>query len=398
MKHHYCTCFDKGYAPRGLALHRSLLRHAGDFHLWVLCLDEATHALLKKLRLKHVTPVSLSQLEQHDPALLAVKPQRSTVEYYFTTSPCFPSYLLDTRPEIEDITYLDADLFFFRSPEPLWAEAGNADVVIIPHRFPPAKKDCEKYGTYNVSWVGFRRSANGLQCLRWWRERCLEWCHDRLDEQGRYADQKYLDQFPSLFAGVHVILHPGADLAPWNIASHTLRAGSDGVLVDGRPLLFYHFHNLTQVGDHTYDIGLRRYEIDCTPVIEVSLYRPYLKTLEKCQIFPLGNIRPAPDQVSGPVIQVPRTDLLSQIRRLWNRGTFGGAATAPANYPSPVAPVPVPALPTRSAVQAIAALEKALRKRRESGWWFLSPRAWALRVARDELKRQLPPPPPEKPL
>ena len=82
---------------------------------------------------------------------------------------------------------------------------------------PGALADQRRFGIYNVGWVSVRRRDDGIAALRWWRERCIEWCYDRV-EGDRFADQRYLDRLPELFAGVHVIEHLGANLAPWNFA------------------------------------------------------------------------------------------------------------------------------------------------------------------------------------
>src|ERR1051325_9889605 len=93
----------------------------------------------------------------------------------------------------------------------------------------------EKFGIYNVGWVSFRNDARGRLVLRWWRERCVDWCFDVV-EDARFGDQKYLDDWPQRFEGVHVVQHQGANLAAWNVANH-LVTERDGVLfVDEVPL------------------------------------------------------------------------------------------------------------------------------------------------------------------
>ena len=158
-----------------------------------------------------MSTVTLAQLEAHDPAFAATKAGRTPTEYCWTATPALPLYLFDTRPELEEVTYLDADLLFFSSPEPLFAEMGDASVLITPHRFAPEYAHHEASGTYNVQFLTFRR-AGGLEILRWWHDRCVEWCFNRL-EDGKLGDQKYLDDWPERFAGVHVLAHLGA--AAW---------------------------------------------------------------------------------------------------------------------------------------------------------------------------------------
>ena len=52
-------------------------------------------------------------------------------------------------PHLERVP-LDADLFFFSDPAPLFEEMGASSVAIIPHRFPAANAPrFERYGIFN---------------------------------------------------------------------------------------------------------------------------------------------------------------------------------------------------------------------------------------------------------
>jgi hypothetical protein len=110
-------------------------------------------------------------------------------------------------------------------------------------------------GVYNVGLVAFRRTPDGLTALRWWRERCLEWCFDRI-EAHRYGDQKYLDDWPERFAGVAVLEHRGGGAGPWNVGSHRVHLRAGVVFVDAAPLLFYHFSLLRALTPWLWDTGL----------------------------------------------------------------------------------------------------------------------------------------------
>lgn len=244
MAYEFCTLFDSNYLPRGLVLHRSLVEHCSQFRLRVYCMDGETARVLEELALPGVRVVRLEELEAHDRGLLEVKPTRTPVEYCWTATPAICLHTLETEPEIGDITYLDADLMFFSSPAPVFEELGDASVTIVPHRYAPEHQKLEgESGTYNVEWLTFRRDPRGLEALTWWRERCLEWCYYRY-EDGKMGDQKYLDDWPERFAGVHVLGHPGAGLAPWNVSQYALAEHDGRVLVDGQELVFFHYHSL----------------------------------------------------------------------------------------------------------------------------------------------------------
>lgn len=281
---HYCTYFDHRYLPLGLALHASLLRHGNEFTLWVLALDEEAASFLDTGNLPSLRVVRLAQLEAFDPELKAIEGTRTRVEYYFSCSPCLPRYLMDVEG-VGEITYLDSDLWFFDSPEIVFEELGSDSVAIVPHRFSGrAAKSHLKYGHHNVGWLTFRNDANGRECLEWWRSKCIEWCYDRV-EPNRYADQKYLDTFEVLFHGVHPINHPGANLAPWNVAGHAVARGKQGVLVDGKPLVFFHFQGLRKIAPRVYDSNLASYGARLTPALRTGVFEPYLRALRDAETF-----------------------------------------------------------------------------------------------------------------
>jgi len=275
----FCTYFDRNYLPHGLALYRSLRGHCPEFGLWVLCMDDETYGALGRLDLPGVHPIALEDFERGDEQLLNAKHNRSRVEYYFTCTPSLPLYIFNTRPEVDMVTYLDADLFFFADPRPLFEEMGAGSVAIIGHRFPPRLRSREQFGIYNVGWLSFRRDEEAFACLRWWRERCIEWCYDRV-EDGRFADQKYLDQWPVRFRNVVVLEYKGANVAPWNLANYRLRLRKDGaVMVDEQPLIFFHFQGLKKVNRWMYNPHWRGYGINSSKVLRRRIYAPYLKAL-----------------------------------------------------------------------------------------------------------------------
>jgi len=276
---HYCTFFDRNYFSRGLALYHSLVRHSPAFMLWILCFDDETYRMLSKMKLGNVRPIRQAELEKGDSALLQAKRTRSRVEYYFTCTPSLPLYIFNCDPEVGMVTYLDADLFFYDSPAPIYEELGNDSIAIIEHRFPPHLQHQKMYGTYNVGLLVFRRTEHGLTCLRWWRDRCIEWCYDRV-EDGRFADQKYLDDWPSRFEGVRVVQHKGAGLAPWNLSNYQLRLEKGQVFVDGEPLIFYHFHGLKAFTCWLYDPGIKNYGHTMHPILKRQVYLPYVRELQ----------------------------------------------------------------------------------------------------------------------
>jgi hypothetical protein len=276
----YCTYFDHNYLPRGLALHESLQRHRPSSRLWVLCLSEACYRALETLDLPDLMPIRLADFEAANPDVAATRSTRSQIEYYFTCSPAWKRYVLDREPGAEWLTYLDSDLFFFASPEPIYEEMKDASFGIIPHRFTRRLAHQERYGIYNVGWVSVRNCEEGRKALGWWRERCIEWCYDYVDEAGdRFADQRYLNRLPGMFPNVHVIAHLGANLAPWNFAERRLEWRDGSVRIDGAyDLLFFHFHGVKRTGGYYFNKH-RSFLAPFPRLMREHVYEPYVRVL-----------------------------------------------------------------------------------------------------------------------
>lgn len=245
---HYCTYFDRNYLAKGLALIHSLERHERkDWVLHVVCLDELTRTILNRLGKANVVTVPIHELERGDTALVAPRETRSLVEYYWTLTPTIILRMLERLEPDSVLTYLDADLFFYSDPQPIFNELGSASVLIHEHRFSETQRSLSSNGHFNVGLLCFRHDPQGLEALRWWRERCIEWCFKRV-ENGKMGDQAYLNDWPQRFSGVVVLQHLGAGVGPWNHDSYRFTEGPDGKrTVAGVPLIFYHFHAFTVV-------------------------------------------------------------------------------------------------------------------------------------------------------
>jgi ubiquinone/menaquinone biosynthesis C-methylase UbiE len=276
----YCTYCNGDYAPRCLVMIESLRRHEPDAAIHALCLD-ATAARIIRDRAPGTHVTTLEELEAFDPALAEAKSNRSAIEFFFTCTPCYPRYLLARYPDTDTVTYLDADVVFFESPARIFAETGDASVAIVPHNFTPVLAARVAYGIYNVSWVMWRNDSEGRRCLEDYRADCLRWCHDRL-EPGRYADQKYLDDWPDRYRGVHVIRGKGVNLAVWNADNYELRREGGRVTVDGEPLVLFHGHAIAHVGPGRYELQFGEYGVRRNAAfLQTDLYEPYISRLNE---------------------------------------------------------------------------------------------------------------------
>jgi len=239
MKRYFCTLFDSNYLIKGLTMIKSLEEFCKDFEIYVLCLDSKTKNILEKLNNSYIKCIELFEVENND--LLKAKKDRTKAEYCWTLASNFTWFVMDKFKNINHITYLDADLLFYSSLEPIFKEIRNSSIAIIEHRFAKPYKNLEVNGRFCVEWNSFRRDEEGLRCLNRWRKQCLEWCFYKL-EDGKMGDQKYLDEWPDLYASCHIIENEGAGIAPWNYSQYEIHKKDNQIKINNENLIFYHFH------------------------------------------------------------------------------------------------------------------------------------------------------------
>ena len=299
----FTTLFDSYYLDKALCMYRSLNRVADDFKLYIFCFDDRSKEVLESEGLDNAVILSHKDLEKAYPELLDLKTERSKAEYCWTCTPATIEYVLNNF-DVDNCTYIDADLYFFKSPRVLLDEVKDEGkhIIITPHRFSDSLKDrrfLKRSGKYCVEFNYFDNSPEAREALTWWRERCFEWCY-HIYEADRMGDQKYIEKFPSMFKGVHELQNLGGGVAPWNLNQYelvntesgmpyktkedldaikdkvylTLRNKKDKEKFD---LIFYHFQNIrylsetkVNISSETHDKSLKR-----------AIYLPYLRDIDK---------------------------------------------------------------------------------------------------------------------
>ncbi|MGZ4097841.1 MAG: glycosyl transferase [Bacteroidia bacterium] len=277
MALNFCTLFDSNYISRGLAMHESLMYTCPDFRLFIFAFDDKAAVILNKLNLKNVTVITLGDFETEE--LLKIKPTRTRAEYCWTCTPSIIFHCI-TRFNLTNCTYLDADLLFYSDPSILIEEMGNDSVLITEHRYTPEYDHTKTSGKYCVQFMFFKNDERGMQVLNWWRNECIKWCYNRY-EDGKFGDQKYLDDWTTRFSGVHELKHIGGGVAPWNLQQYIFKNIDDKIFLRQKndkeyvELVFVHFHDVTffsgnLVKPSSYFIPKK---------IIHKLYFPYIKRL-----------------------------------------------------------------------------------------------------------------------
>lgn len=281
MKLYFCTLFNSNYLSRGLVMYDSLVKHCTDFELYVFAFDDASYQFLKDRDYPKMTVISLNEFEDED--LLRIKPSRTAGEYCWTCSSSTILYCIE-KFKLDHCTYIDADMVFYSDPRVLIEEMKGSSVLITEHRYSKEYDQSVISGIYCVQFITFLNDECGMKALRWWRNSCIDWCYNRI-EDGKFGDQKYLDEFTSRFEGVHVMKNHGGGIAPWNVQQYNFRKTEKKIFCIEKSsrkefeVVFFHFHGVKFYANNIVALSGDIYELSTD--IRSIFYFPYISALIK---------------------------------------------------------------------------------------------------------------------
>jgi hypothetical protein len=279
MKLNFVTLFNANYLSRGLLMYRSLEKQCANFHLYVVAFDDITYNYFQSFPEKNLTAISLTQFE--DEKLLAIKSTRSAGEYCWTCTASTILYAIQTF-QLTHCVYVDADMCFYDNPQILFDEWGDKSILLTEHRYTTAYDQSIVSGKYCVQFVGFKNDTNGLEALNYWRNACIDWCYARA-EDGKFGDQKYLDDWLIRFKNVHILQYLGGGLAPWNMQQYNFQSNLskiNGIEKTSEALfnaVFFHFHGLKLYTNNIALLTGATYEMNKEALN--LFYKPYVKDL-----------------------------------------------------------------------------------------------------------------------
>lgn len=281
----FCTLFDSNYLDKGLALYWSMKDRITGFKLYIFAFDDKCYEILKKMHLKNVVLVSWKDIMTE--SLHSLQCERSRAEFCWTCTPLIIEFVLLRYGE-KICTYIDADIYFFSSPERMLQEMVNSgcSVGLVEHRF---KRDCEYgmnvflVGKYCIQFNTFLNNKEGRRVLNDWKESCMTWCYRRYDD-GKFGDQKYPDKWKQKYNSIFVYQDLGLGIAPWNLhlykyiskKNNNLSLKHKGKLV---PLIFYHFEGMEYLDDGRVYLNIWKSYVLGTNRKMKLIYGEYLKRI-----------------------------------------------------------------------------------------------------------------------
>jgi hypothetical protein len=264
---------------------RSLLRVAPEAHLLVVGMDSKVRQLIAEDSEVggRVEVVELSDLEASFPSLQAVRPHRTWREYCWTLTPFLIGFAQQHAAGIDLAVYVDADLFFFESPERFLAEIGDdRHVGLTSHDYAPQYDQSDVAGQFCVQFLPVRTTTEGRQFLEWWRDLCIESCSEKATAEV-FGDQKYLDRAPELF-GSSIFVESGRNLffGPWNAIDFTSHMN---------PIAF-HFHGFRRLSS-TLFLRSAEYRLGLAKNLYALYEGELMKVLASNSVLSVPKMRPS---------------------------------------------------------------------------------------------------------
>jgi len=265
------TIIARNYLAHARVLANSLARHNAGARLQVIVLDDPD----RSIRLDPSFDVIHADELPFDPPseLHTMAAIYDVTELATAVKPWGFAHLFARGASV--VIYLDPDIEVFDSLGPLESWTRERGMLLTPHITEPLPQDGKRpderellqSGTYNLGFLALSAGA-ARSFLPWWRERLRRNCLVDTAE-GLFVDQRWIDFAPALFEPT-ILKDPGYNVAYWNLPHRLLARDGDRLLVNGRPLRFFHYSGFSPRTPHLlskHQHGSLRIRLSDTPIL-----------------------------------------------------------------------------------------------------------------------------------
>ncbi|MDI4632520.1 hypothetical protein J7U46_05640 [Pelomonas sp. V22] len=231
------------YLAYAAVLAASLRQHDEAWQFQVLVVERASPGLRALAASLNLSVVFVDELGLPDLERLAYK--YDILELSTALKPSFLKRVFSQG--FDRVVYLDPDIRLYGDLGPVREALDGAAIVLTPHILSPlldgrrpSEVDFLRNGVFNLGFIGLAKHEQTSAMLDWWEARCLGLGFND-PGFGTFVDQKWADLMPALFEATRILRHPGCNVAYWNLHERQLARAASGVLVNGRPLVFFHF-------------------------------------------------------------------------------------------------------------------------------------------------------------
>ena len=275
-----CAIITGNYLADVRTLVSSYRRNNPEGRFFVLFLDDIPSGV--NISRESFVPITTEELGIENLEPLAM--QYSPYELSMALRPDFLLFLQEQRGT-EKIVFLDSDLYFTGSLDHTDTLLDSHAIVLTPSFTKPipedgcfpSDRDFLAAGIFNGGFFACRSCAETTGVLTWLSTRLKKYAFYR-PEESMFGDQKWLDMLPAIAPTLHVLRHPGYNVSHWNLHERSVTENDGMYLVNGDPLVFYHFSGFDPRHDTTLSRHQNRFSFQDVPAL-TTLYAAYRREL-----------------------------------------------------------------------------------------------------------------------
>jgi len=196
----------------------------------------------------------------------------------------------------------------------------------------PDERDLLLAGIYNLGFLALS-AETAKRLLPWWRERLRRDCLND-PARGLFVDQRWIDFAPALFHPM-ILKDSGFNVAYWNLPHRVLTRDGQRILVNGRPLRFFHYSGFSSHAPHLlskHQQESMRIRLSDAPIL-AELCERYAAALEEAGFADSSSLPYAFSATAGGLPLDARTR--RALRRTYLDDEAGGGAPS---FPNPFSP------------------------------------------------------------
>lgn len=201
------------------------------------------------------------------------------MEFNTAVKPFMIEWLFENT-DLEVVIYLDPDIQVYSRFTELESEINKgASVVLTPHITRPLEDGLNpndyhmlQSGVFNLGFIAVRRCDEAIRFIQWWGRRLATQCAADFSNN-LFTDQKWCDLAPCFLDNLKILKNSGYNVAYWNLAQRKVARSANGEwLVNGRPLVFFHFSGMSADRRQLVSKHQNRFKWDdiepCCPLFE----------------------------------------------------------------------------------------------------------------------------------
>lgn len=240
------TIVTANYLAQAKAVADSFIAHNTDYR-FVICLLDKVDA---RFDVAEFQPHEVLEVEDLQiPYFVEMYTRYSMFELSNAMKPFFAEYLYKRRADLNILIYLDSDMIVFDSFKFVEEVLAESAICFTPHvlttipkdDFLPNESGFLNSGIYNGGFFALSIVDEAKRFIEWWKEKLRHYCFHKVCE-GLFVDQIWLNLVPLYFDKVHILKHPGFNVAYYNLHERRVSKVDDKFYVnDQYKLALFHY-------------------------------------------------------------------------------------------------------------------------------------------------------------